>query len=456
MSQALNTAMTGMTAGQQQISVVADNIANINTVGFKESSITFQDIWYQTKTTGTAPTGSRGGVNSFQTGIGTVASTITKNWEPSTMNTTGKTSDMTLMGKGFFTVVSPRGEVFYTRAGNFTLDPNGNLVTSNGYKVMGIDSDLSLTNSGIPVVIPQALEAEAYAQPQASFGAKLAKELNDAQISPGTFYISPVVGGVVVPEIAINVTDNMTVNALAADITTQLAAAGYNITCDVGDGTLSFNIDGATGGTTPESISFRSGTSNFVQEAQLSTATNQGGVYSSKVMDYKVEIEPVNNLKDAISLSSWSVSETGVIEATYSNGDKITVANHPTDNSKIFKYTTSTGVEIFGPEDCRANPLVLVPENLQMQFATVTNPEGMVGVGGNLYSVGPNAGTVFYSAAGGNGVGALKTGGVESSNVDMARQFSNMIMAQRAIEANSRVFDTANSILQTLVYLGRG
>ena len=96
------------------------------------------------------------------------------------------------------------------------------------------------------------------------------------------------------------------------------------------------------------------------------------------------------------------------------------------------------------------------PENLQFQLAAPRNYEGLVGQGNNLYSVGPDTGDVVYSQGNDNGIGALVSGGLEASNVDLSRQFSNMIMAQRGIEANSRVFDTANSILQTLVYLGRG
>ena len=79
-----------------------------------------------------------------------------------------------------------------------------------------------------------------------------------------------------------------------------------------------------------------------------------------------------------------------------------------------------------------------------------------MGQGNNHYSVGPDPGDVVYSQGNDNGIGALVSGGLEASNVDLSLQFANMIMAQRGIEANSRVFDTANSILQTLVYLGRG
>ena len=128
MSNAMCIAMTGINAGQEAITVVSDNIANINTTAFKESAISFQDIWYKTYTTGTTPTSTSGGTNPKQVGVGVMNSSITKNFDASTINTTGKTSDMAIQGDGFFTILSPNGAIYYTRDGNFTLDSDGHLV----------------------------------------------------------------------------------------------------------------------------------------------------------------------------------------------------------------------------------------------------------------------------------------------------------------------------------------
>ena len=88
-------------------------------------------------------------------------------------------------------------------------------------------------------------------------------------------------------------------------------------------------------------------------------------------------------------------------------------------------------------------------------MAKVANNAGLVAVGGNMYNIGVNCGDVLYSAANVNGVGEVATGALESSNVDLAQQFSNMILAQRLVQANSQVFSSANSMLETLVYLGQ-
>lgn len=458
MSQAMNVAMTGMAAGQQQITVVSDNIANINTVAFKEYSANFQDIWYHTMTPGTAGMNGRGGTNPMQIGVGTILSSISKNFEPSTINTTGKTADMAIQGQGFFTLMDEKGALYYTRAGNFTLDPDGYLCASNGYKVVGTNTSIGYASSTAEVKIPHLIEAAPGPRDVADLATQYVSDLNAATITAGDFTIDAMVNGTKVSA-TINVPDPSTVSmqTLANSITTQLQAQGVEVSCVLIDGGFSFVCDDPA--TNPvDKLTFVAGGSNFAQITGMSIAAKNDGPpihYDSKSLDYTVDIKPVSDVGSALILKTYAVSSNGAIEATYSNGDKITVYTDPNDGTRRFKYTMSSGVEILGPDDCTANPNVLKPENLQMQFANVTNVEGLIAIGSNMYVRGPYTGDIIYSQGNANGVGELRTGGLETSNVDLARQFSNMILAQRAIEANSRVFDTANSVLQTLVYLGR-
>ena len=465
MSQAMYTAMTGINAGQETITVVSDNIANLNTTAFKESAINFQDVWYKTYTSGTAPTYTAGGTNSKQVGVGTLSSSITKNFDTSSINTTGKTSDMAIEGDGFFTIRDANGALRYTRDGNFTLDSNGYLVTSSGYNVLGTEQVLSYSASTVPVKIPQSLELEPVAQPAARFQTKTLDETNNAQIIAGDFSINIIKpdGTTGSATLTIGNPTETTIQKMVADFNTQLTNQNMPVSCVIKDGVLQFQInkDPDTGADLVQTMSFKSGTSNFVQTTDISWASKvpatatTNSYYSTKILDYNVTIDPVSAVDRAVTLESWSVSETGIIEATYSNGDKITVYKDEDDDSYKFKYTMTNGVEIID-DDVKADPNALIPGNMQMQFANVTNNQGLVAVGSNMYATGPNSGPVSYAAAGNHGIGSVATGGLESSNVDMSRQFSTMLLAQRGIEANSRVFDTANSILQTLVYLGRG
>lgn len=465
MSNAMCIAMTGINAGQEAITVVSDNIANINTTAFKESAISFQDIWYKTYTTGTTPTSTSGGTNPKQVGVGVMNSSITKNFDASTINTTGKTSDMAIQGDGFFTILSPNGAIYYTRDGNFTLDSDGHLVTAAGNNVMGTNKSLSYESSEIKAKIPQSLETVVSPQPTDKFGIKKLTETNAADIIEGNFKVNVIKADDSIASATINIGNpaETTMTALANQITTQLAAQNIDATCVAENGTLRFIVakDPDAGTDLLKSMSFESGTSNFVQTTDIawsskvpSTATTNA-YYETAVLDYTSTVKPVSSVDKATTLESWSVSSSGVIEAKYSNGDAITVYLDENDKAYKFKYTTSTGVEIMD-KDVYSDPNVLVVGNLQLQFANVTNNQGLTAIGSNLYNTGPNCGRISYTTAGANGVGELTTGGLENSNVDMSRQFSNMLLAQRGIEANSRVFDTANSILQTLVYLGRG
>ena len=131
------------------------------------------------------------------------------------------------------------------------------------------------------------------------------------------------------------------------------------------------------------------------------------------------------------------------------------------DGSTYFSYQDANGhiinddIQNSGNASLYVDPNLLVTANMQLQLAKVVNNGGLVAEGNNQYSVGVNAGQVLYTAANVNGVGGVVSGALESSNVDLAQQFSNMILAQRLVQANSQVFSGANSMLETLVYLGQ-
>ena len=137
MTQAFYTSISGMSAGQTKVSVVADNIANMNTVGFKASKVNFSDIYYRTSSSGQAPTGGVGGTNPKQIGIGAQTASIARDFSAGTTLTTGINTDLCINGNSFFTVASPTVEILYTRDGNFKIDADGHMVTSSGYKVLG-------------------------------------------------------------------------------------------------------------------------------------------------------------------------------------------------------------------------------------------------------------------------------------------------------------------------------
>lgn len=480
MSQSLYTAMGGISAAQSQLNVVSNNIANINTVGFKSSNVTFQDIFSTTLTAGNAPTVTTGGKNPVQIGLGVQVGTIAKDFSSGTWSATGKATDIMIQGNGFFTVKSSDGIVYFTKAGNFSFDAKGDLVNAQGYKVMGADSLYASVGSDTNVNVPQKLVTSVTAN--TDYATKNVGDLNDCQITPGTFTINltPVGGGAAVPvEVTIAAdadgaidASNDTMEEIADKIQNQLitdmgwdpadsSTWGVTVTCDATTGgKLNFKLANDGGSplatTITDALSFTPGTSSFVLTTQLGSAPLNATTleYDSKVLDWNVDITPVVSTVNAVSVSNYTIGPDGSIEATYSNGDKMTIEVNPTDNTFQFKYTTSTGVIIRG-DDVDVNPNVAIPSNFQLQLTNVVNPEGLVSMGGNLFMPGPNAGDMIFTVGGAMGVGFLKSGGLEASNVDMSKQFSDMILAQRAVQANSRVFTATSDIMQTLVQLGR-
>lgn len=568
MSQALYTSMSGINAATTSISVVSNNVANINTTAFKSADTRFENLFSKTYTTGNSPTKTAGGINPKQIGMGVEVGSIVRNFTEGTYVATGRTEDLMISGGGYFTVMNSNGEIFYTRDGAFTLDANGNMVTQSGMYVLGASQIYNTSASQTKINIPKTIKVTQGGN--ASLGSAIVNELNDASITAGTFNVTfNNQDGPQVAKLTISEEDlKGSVDALISKLNDQLRGIQANdgkggadmqgvVIGANSDGTLTFKAqppytkiiptkatafmpnstteasmyafnptpnpvgetlywrgdstnpelytlaadgksfvatdykvsgfateDGTdgkertlteitqvstgtktaiTGGGTNvvedkevnPTIKFEAGTSNFLEATKLASAVqDENGGYNSKVMDYTVDVEPIAALVEAVKLESYSVGTDGTIEAAYSNGDKLTVEANVNDNTFEWKYTTSNGVVIRGADKIHVNDALADTSGFVLQLATVTNEAGLVSKNNNLWSIGPNTGDTVYAVGGSMGLGEIQTGGLEGSNVDLSRELSNMILAQRAIQANSRVFSTASSIMETLSYLG--
>ena len=195
MTQALFSAMTGLNAGTEQLTVVSDNVANMNTTAYKTSRVDFQDIWYATKTTGTNSTQVSGGTNPYQVGVGVQCASITKDFTAASTNTTGRAEDMAITGDGWFTVLNSDGKVLLTRDGTFSLDENGFLCTADGSKVLGMDYLESLNSSTTPIRIPTSIKVVESGTPKVNFDTLKVDQLNalnsaTAGFTPGSFTVT--------------------------------------------------------------------------------------------------------------------------------------------------------------------------------------------------------------------------------------------------------------------------
>lgn len=146
MVKSLYTGVSGLKTHQQRMDVIGNNIANVNTVGYKTDVVTFADVYYQTKRTPSGATANQGGVNPRQVGYGVKMNTVTANMTQSGFTYSDSKYDLALDGEGFFQVMDAAGNIFYTRAGVFDLDDQGNLVNADGYYVLGVSG----TSEGTP------------------------------------------------------------------------------------------------------------------------------------------------------------------------------------------------------------------------------------------------------------------------------------------------------------------
>ena len=432
MSQALHTSSTGINAGQQQINVIANNVANINTTAFKAANMTFETLYSKNLSYGSAATKEGGGTNPKQIGLGVKVGGITRNFTSGDFVSTGRDMDLMISGNGFFVVQDSEGKLYYTRDGVFSTDSEGNVVTQSGMKVVAAQSPYSNASSGETVQVPKNLRAEVLGDP--GLAGKTISQLNNASITTGTIDVK--VGDaeytLTVPE------GDPTIQSIIDSFNQSLDGSGVTFSI-TGDGRISYTGD----------IEFVDAESNFVGQTGISNSN------PSKQINQVVNLSEMVNYNDnnTITLMSTTVDENGIIAATYSDGSILT--QYVDDTYTVhWKYTTSQGVTIRG-NDVQAEGTSIANSNFVIELATMVNEEGLVSVNNNLWEWGADVGEVYYGMAGEVSFGSIESGGYEGSNVDIAAELTNMITAQRMIQMNSRVFSTASSIMETLAYLGQ-
>ena len=437
MSQALHTASTGINAGQSQINVVANNVANINTTAYKSANMTFETLYSRNLSYGSAATKDGGGTNPKQIGLGVKVGGITRDFTPGDFVSTGRDMDLMISGNGFFVVQDADGKLYYTRDGVFSTDSEGNVVNQSGMKVVAAGTPYSNASSGKTVQIPKNLAA--LVQGDANIANKKLSELNNASITDGNIDVT--IKGT---KITLTVDKgDPTMGEVIAKFNQQIKAAGVDgVEFSVANGVVSY--------TAGADVTFDSATSNFVGQTGISKSNP-----STKQINQTVALQEMVNYNDqnGITLKSTTVDENGIIAATYSDGSILTQYVDDTYTTQ-WKYTTPQGVTIRSG-DVQATGSTIENSNFVIELATMVNEEGLVSINNNLWEWGADVGEVYYGMAGEVSFGSIESGGYEGSNVDIAAELSNMITAQRMIQMNSRVFSTASSVMETLSYLGQ-
>lgn len=419
MMRSMYSAVTGLRNHLLRMDVIGNNIANVNTVAYKSSRVTFKEAFYQTLRGGSAPSEdserSTGGTNPQQVGLGSLIGSVEVLQGQGAIESTGKMTDLAIDGAGFFVFRAPGGGFVYGRGGNLSLDSGGYLVGQDGLYLLGwkaVDGRIDSGNEAAldPIRIPlwESIGAEATAN------IKWAGNL-DATIAAGesltrTAQVFDSQGGshLLVFEFKKHDTEP---NRWLCSLT---MVDGGKPTGNPGSVEIAFDLEGRFI-SPPDPFIFTISSTDLGDVSDLEIKAD-----FSTLTQYKSEATVNAAERDGHPpgiLETFTVDDKGLIAGLYSNG--------------------------------------LVRPLAQVALATFANPAGLSKSGGGLYRETPNSGTRVVSAPGTGGAGSIMPSSLEMSDVDLAREFTSMLVTQRGFQANSRVITASDEMLREIVGLGR-
>lgn len=396
--------LTGLEADSKDLNTIANNLANMNTTAYKAQTTTFSSLFYQ-------QLGQSGSGDPIEGGLGVQVDSTSTNFTPFTINNTGVTSDMAINGGGFFVAQNASGQQFLTRAGNFTTNANGNLITSNGLEVMGypaVNGTINANGLPSPIIIP----TNATQAPKATQNMGIDMNLS-----------ATAVAGTAVP-IPVTLYDSLG-NTQQATVTFTAAGGGkwnYAITIPGATGSanatgpLQFNgsgvLTGPTGNISPVTFSGLSDGANNLSFSFNLFDANGNPTITQTALPSSASATPQDGYAGG-KYKSFTVDQNGVISATYSNG--------------------------------------LTAPLAQLAIASVSNEQGLTPVGSNDYQATLASGQASLGVAGTGSRGTVEGSSLEASNVNISTEFANLIIAQRAFEANSKSVTTFDTVTQDTI-----
>jgi len=413
MIRSMFSAISGLRSHRTMLDVVGNNIANVNTTGFKGSGVVFQDVLSQTvQGAGAgAPSADIGGTNPSQIGLGVSVGRISTNYSQGALQRTDREMDFAIRGDGFFTVEAA-GEQLFTRAGSLSLDANGRLVTATGGLVTGWDADL-LGN------IDTNSPAGAISVPVGSLIPPTPTTKIDLN---GNLPAGDTVGAAYTT--SVEVYDTQGEPTLASFTFTKSNANEWTVTGEYGspatpitltDSVVTFDANGDV--TAPADMTVNVAAGEIPGVAAFTLELNGTGGRVSQYGELATVSVTAQDGSAAGSLQALTVSQEGVLIGSYSNGGNRPIA--------------------------------------QFAIAQFANPEGLEKVGSSSFRTTVNSGVAQLNTAGLGGRGLISSGTLEMSNVDLAAEFTNLIVAQRGFQANSRVVTSSDELLSDIVNLKR-
>lgn len=415
-----SASLSGLNVNQQKLNVIGNNLANINTIGYKASTVQFMDLVSQ----------SVGGssANPMQVGLGVTTGSISPSFKQGGIENTGVPTNVAIQGNGFF-VVGDSTNRSYTRAGDFSFDADGMLVTSEGLPVQGYTAsdpatgDIITTGQPSNILVPPGVLRAP--KPTSQFGT--VSNLNSSAPVGAEFTASvQVYDSLGTPHVATILYTNTGPGAWDYEMSVpgeEISGGTAGTPEVIGSGSISFDgdgkldqVDGAaaddvtiTGPAWANGASSTDFTWDIVDDSGVASLTGFNGPSATSSV--------TQNGAAAGTINSISINSSGQILATFGTGSSVAVG--------------------------------------QLAMANFNNPQGLVKLGSNRYGESASAGIPNVGIAGTGGRGSLIGSSLEQSNVDIAQEFTQMILAQRGYQANSKSITVADELLVDTLNLKR-
>jgi len=415
-------ALSGLNSQSQKLGAIGNNIANSQTVGFKGSNVQFSDVFANSRV-----------------GLGTRVSAVLQNFNEGNIESTNRNLDLAVAGSGFFRFMDSSGEVVYSRNGQLTMKANGDLVNAQGFQIMGygLNAQGQVQVGGQPQ--PLNVSAEELA---ASATTRVGTTLNlDARKVPGSDDMSTVEardqnGDPVT--IDYHYSNNFTVyDSLGnpRNITVYYEKVGSN------EWTAKMTLDGQAlmDGADARAFQLSFDANGKLRHGVGDVAANGAIAGIQFPTNEFLNGEPENLTFDLNLAGSTQFGNSSTVSSLTQNG-----------------YTSGTLVGITINEDGTIMRNYSNEESRpagQIALVSFRNPEGLAPAGDNVWRASNESGQELVGAPGTGLLGGIVSGAVETSNVDMARELVNMIVAQRAYQANSQTIKTQDELLQTAINL---
>ncbi len=463
MMRSMYSAVSGLRIHQGKMDTIGNNIANVNTVGFKKGQVTFQEVFSQVVRGASAPTGGKGGTNPQQIGMGAAVGSINTIHTKGPGQRTDNPTDLMIDGEGFFVVSDDVNfnNRYYTRAGNFSLDRDGNLVTADGFKVLGYAADgdgnimSDVTNIKINKSETKAPDPTKLIYFKGNLNSNT--EVIDDPTDSGK-------KGHLIDTVVIDSLGNsykLTFEMKKTEVTTDTPPIhkwqmNLKRVTDQATGNYTENLGTPINAASVLNLEFNN-------KGELLTIGDTSGTIDGAELDLS---------KIAFDLNKDGETITAIPPSGTFNNITLFDKENPDSFKDLFQYANETTIKPYAQDGNTSGTLegfsidatgTVVGvftngerKNLgQIMLAKFDNSMGLQKLGSNFFVDTRNSGEPQLGKASTSGFGAISPGNLEMSNVDISLEFTEMITTQRGFQANSRIITTSDEMLQELVNMKR-